>query len=52
MNIQDRRVEGSYQCEISVDSLKDSKVPRRLTAGAVLTVIIPSVRDNVKYNRK
>lgn len=49
MNIQDRRHEGFYQCEISVDSVSQNTA-RKLTAGALLTVDVPSVRDNVEYN--
>lgn len=52
MNIQDRMVEGFYVCEISVDSRCEKDTPRRLTNGALLTVEIPLVKDNIEYNRK
>ncbi|KAL4227378.1 lymphoid tissue lymphoma translocation [Mactra antiquata] len=50
MNIQDCRVNGMYQCEISVDSPNSSKLRRIFTSSASLKVDVPSVRDNVEYH--
>jgi hypothetical protein len=51
MNIQDRMMEGFYQCEIFVDRTNDN-MPRIMTMGALLKVEIPHVKDNIEYNRK
>ena len=51
INIQEKNKEGYYVCKISVASPFYSPM-EKLSAGAMLTVKVPSVNDNAQYNRK